>query len=410
MAHSFDHPHDSDDRLSEPDAEALDALVEAGFDASAVPESLRARAERILLMMSMFEAGEASQSSTLVQRTMDAIVFQEAELSVDDQEALDAMVAAGYQTQRVSASLRPRAERIEAMMQLVTTLPVESAGTVSLVARTHAMIRATPMKSSEPANVVGRVGFGRLADLFSVAAAAVLGVSVLWPVLSAWKTHSMKVNCGSNMATVAGAMGAYAGDFRAQLPMATASLAGPTWWDVGSGPGRSNSANLYQLPKLQYAKLSDLACPGNPAADTRCECDRAQDWSCDDQVSYSYHVMFSSVKPQWGERAGSMPMVVLADKSPVVARSRMHQAVNPLENSRNHGGDGQWTLRTDGSGAWLHSPQVGEDNIWMPAVVDRVVTVAKREMNRTGANMARVEFMLSGQELSTERGNTFVGP
>ena len=103
-------------------------------------------------------------------------------------------------------------------------------------------------------------------------------------------------------------------------------------------------------------------------------------------------------------------MVVLADKSPVVARSRLGQAVNPLENSPNHGGDGQWTVRTDGSGAWLVSPQNGEDNIWMPAAIDRGIARVREELRRTGVRAARVDFMLLGNELQTEPGNTFVGP
>lgn len=93
-----------------------------------------------------------------------------------------------------------------------------------------------------------------------------------------------------------------------------------------------------------------MACPGNPSADQRCSCEGGEDdWSSASEVSYSYQAMFSKIKPQWGELSASGPMVVLADKSPVVARSRLGQAVNPLENSPNHGGDGQWTVRTDGS-------------------------------------------------------------
>jgi hypothetical protein len=221
----------------------------------------------------------------------------------------------------------------------------------------------------------------------------------------------MKMTCAGNMATVAGAMSSYASDYREQLPVASASLAGPTWWDVGNGPGRSNSANLFQLPRLHYATLRAFACPGNPAAERSCRCDASQgDWSCHEEVSYSYHVMFSKVKPQWGELHGDMPMVVLADKSPVVARSRMGQAVNPLENSPNHGGDGQWAMRSDGSGAWLSSPQNGDDNIWMPAVVDHALADARSELRRSGGRVARMEFRLRGDELPTERGNTFVGP
>jgi hypothetical protein len=419
--HSFD-------RLSGDDAAALDAFVDAGFELSQVPEAMRPRAQRVAQLLGLLDCPVAQTvapeaSSSLCARTLRSIELAkvagavqastvDAVLSVDDEEALDALVAAGYRADRVNSALRERAVQLEAIGAMLTAADPSSHGSADLAARTLNRIKASPvMTPSESGGVVGRIGVGRLADLFSIAAAAVLGVSVLWPVLSAWRHHSTKTLCGSNMATVAGAMGTYANDYRSQMPVATASLLGPTWWDVGTSPGRSNSANLFQLPKLKYTKLNDLACPGNPSADQRCACEgREDDWSCASEVSYSYQVMFSKIKPQWGELSASGPMVVLADKSPVVARSRLGQAVNPLENSPNHGGDGQWTVRTDGSGAWLVSPQNGEDNIWMPAAIDRGIARVREELRRTGVRAARVDFMLLGNELQTEPGNTFVGP
>lgn len=406
-------------RLSPADELAFDALIDAGFDLSLVPDSLRERAESIALVMGL-AAGEDSAGSidaSLTDRTLSVIAASdrrageraEQTLCAADEEALDALVAAGFRDDRVNGTLRERARGLLHLGDLVTSPREGERVSPELVDRTLARIAATEMEPPMP--VAGRLVFRRVADVLSMAAAGLLGVSVLWPVLTAWRHHSMKVTCGGNMAAVAGAMSSYASDYREQLPVASASLAGPTWWDVGNGPGRSNSANLFQLPRLHYAKLQDFACPGNPAAQRNCSCEATQgDWSCHDEVSYSYHVMFSKVKPQWGERHGDMPMVVLADKSPVVARSRLGQAVNPMENSPNHGGDGQWVVRSDGSGAWMASPQNGDDNIWMPAVVDHALEQARVEMRRSGARVAKMEFRLRGNELPTERGNTFVGP
>jgi hypothetical protein len=426
-----DQPDQNEARLSAADAAALDAFLEAGFDLSKVPADQQVRAQRVAVLMGLLDTPVNAdlRSPQLAARTLRAIDLSrvagssvaaprshddpdQVTLSVDDEEALDALVAAGFRTDRVNSSLRPRAVQLEAIGALLTAAPSHvRPASADLAARTFDRIRQTNVSRPVESPVAGRIGFGRLADFFSMAAAVVLGVSVLWPVLSAWRNHSTKTLCGTNMGTVAAAMGSYANDYRSQMPVATASLLGPTWWDVGTTPGRSNSANLFQLPKLQYTKLSDLACPGNPSADRRCSCEGSQDdWSCASEVSYSYQVMFSKIKPQWGERSGSVPMVVLADKSPVVARSRLGQAVNPLENSPNHRGDGQWAVRSDGSGAWLASPQVGDDNIWMPGFIDRGIAAVREELRRTGAYAARVDFMLNGSELPTEPGNTFVGP
>ncbi len=412
-------PRNDEPRLSALDELAFDALIDAGFDLSMVPDSLRERAGAIADLMGL-AAGDGMAvdvDSTLVDRTLASIAQAdrlsgsraEAMLVAADEEALDALAAANFHVDGVNATLRERAGVLMRVGALVTAPREGERCSRDLTDRTLARIAATAMEPPAPA--VGRPVFRRMADVLSMAAAGLLAASVLWPVLTSWRHQSMKMTCGNNMATVAGAMSTYATDYREQLPVASASLAGPTWWDVGNGPGRSNSANLFQLPRLRYATLRDFACPGNPASERSCRCDASQgDWSCHAEVSYSYHVMFSSVKPQWGERHGDTPMVVLADKSPVVARSRLGQAVNPLENSPNHGGDGQWVMRSDGSGAWLSSPQNGDDNIWMPAVVDHALADARAEMRRSGARVARMEFRLRGDELPTERGNTFVGP
>lgn len=415
----FTNPKGSEARLSSDDDAALDALIDADFDVARVPDSLRDRAAAIARVMGL-AAGEGMTRQVdpaLTERTLAAIASVdrrsgtrfEPVLVAADEEALDALVAANFRVEGVNATLRERAQGLMWLGDLVTAPREGERVSPDLAERTLARIAATEMEPPVP--VAGRPIFRRMADVLSMAAAGLLGVSVLWPVLTAWRHQSMKMTCGGNMATVAGAMSSYATDYREQLPAATASLAGPTWWDVGNGPGRSNSANLFQLPRLHYATLRAFACPGNPAAERSCRCDASQgDWSCHEEVSYSYQVMFSKVKPQWGELHGDMPMVVLADKSPVVARSRLGQPVNPLENSPNHGGDGQWAMRSDGSGAWLSSPQHGDDNIWMPAAVDRALADARSELRRSGARVARMEFRLRGDELPTERGNTFVGP
>lgn len=433
--------HHTQSRLALQDCEALDALVQAGFDLRLLPDAMKQRASKLADLLDVacscpgvshcdqrtakVLAAVASLSQSSAQSSEVANSTRQAPsppdvLSWEDEEAVDAYVMAGYRVERVSSSLRGRAVKAAALGQLLTAT-IDVTPSALLIERTLARVQATSIArpSASDASIAGRIGGLRLADVFSMAAVAVLGVSVMWPVLASLRNQSMRAVCGSNMQTMANAMGVYAGDYRGAMPVATASLAGATWWDVGSGPARSNSANLFQLPKLHYASLAQMACPGNPTASKGCESLGRDDWGCPKEVSYSYQVMFGAQRPGWGERnsygegggaASSGAMVVLADKSPVVARALAKQRLNPEENSPNHGGDGQWVVRADGSAAWLQSPLVKEDNIWLPCSADRAVAVAKSRMKATGASAAIVELTLLGNEVTVQRGNTFVGP
>jgi len=405
--------------LSAKDCEAMDALMENDFDCQRVPEALRERATRLAAMIEVVcECPGLHCPGDLTDRTLATVVRARAAmpltLSWQDEEAVDAYVMAGYRVEGVSGSLRERAQQLASIGALLTHLPPVTASD-SLIDRTLRAVQSTAMvePAAAESGVVGRIGGFRLADMLSMAAVAVLGVSVLWPVLSSVRNQSMRGVCGSNMQAMAGAMGVYASDYRDAMPVATASVGGATWWDVGTSPERSNSANLFQLPKLRYASLAQMACPGNPAANRSCRDSGLADWGCAEEVSYSYQVMFSPQPPGWGERSSlSQPgsMVVLADKSPVIARARAKQRINPNENSPNHGGDGEWVVRSDGSAAWLESPFVGSDNIWLPCFVDDAVSVSSAKLKELGAVAGVLEITILGNEVPRRRGNTFVGP
>ena len=438
--------HDTHDTLCNASQRAVDSLVDSSMDIGAVPAQDRPRAAKASSLFKLAcDSGKHSPcSDSLIDRTLArvtaaraGVIGPRAEPSVehaspdedvylipDDEEAVDAFVAAGYRADRVNSSLRPRAAVLEAIVGLLTGEAsragdagghhhdaVQHPSSQLLVERTLAAVRSTTMAAPPvDSGVAGRIGGMRLADVFSLAAALILGVSVMWPVLMSMRTRSMKAACGANMATVASAMGSYAGDYREALPQATASFGGPTWWDVGTTPERSNSANLFQLPKQGYAKLKDLACPGNASACKGGACDEKTDWDCSKQVSYSYHVMFgpATQRPRWGQRSANVPMVVLADKSPVIARAMAREVINPLENSPNHGGDGQWGMATDGSAMWLTSPQRGDDNIWLPGSIDETIKLAKLEMKRVGAT--RGVLKIKGNEVPSSSEDMFVGP
>src|SRR5690606_33034858 len=143
-----------------------------------------------------------------------------------------------------------------------------------------------------------RRGLGvRLADLASVAAVVLIGAGLVLPVLSAVREQARRAACLTNLGSTASAMSSYAHSNRDSLPMATASLGGGHWWDVGS-PRSSNSANLYTLARDGYVTLATLACPGNPSAPTRVPSPDARDWRRLEEISYSYQIMFGP-RPAW---------------------------------------------------------------------------------------------------------------
>jgi hypothetical protein len=240
--------------------------------------------------------------------------------------------------------------------------------------------------------------------------------------MSTMRSYAQKSDCASNFAGVASAMGQYTSDNRDQFPMATASFGG-SWLDVGSRPDRSNSANLFTLARTKYVPLKTLACEGNPMA-AREAAPGAMDWERLPQVSYSYYIMFGDAKPN----ATSNPStIIMADRSPVVLRSANEDAIPfPEENSPNHRGEGQWTLRIDGSAQWLTSPQVGPDNIWLNGDQERVWDLIRphlpeiRRMLPKDAKQFIITVeglpkgtggaLLRGTEMPSSATDTFLGP
>ncbi len=390
------------------DAEAVDALVEAGFDVARVPEALRARARHAAALFDLAGGPAAAVNKTLTDVTMARLVRladhdEEAALSAEDAEALDALVAADFRVGKVPGALRNRAEKIDAMARLVAESGPAAVNAL-LIERTVRKVAAT---QRGPAERPVRAGGLRLADLVSVAAVLLMGLAVVWPVLSTVRAHSQRSDCAANFGGIASAMSSYMGDYRDQMPMATASFGG-SWLNVGSTPERSNSSNLFTMARTGYTPLDTLACAGNPVA-ARGECGKdALDWKSLPEVSYSYYIMFGPAKPS---PMTSPRTIVLADRSPVALRAANGQGVPyPEENSPNHAGRGQWGLRLDGSAAWLTSPLDGSDNLWLNAeqqvVWDTIVKPRLPEIRRMFPK-GDVVIEVSGVKRSLMQGNEF---
>ncbi|GIW74235.1 MAG: hypothetical protein KatS3mg103_0757 [Phycisphaerales bacterium] len=213
--------------------------------------------------------------------------------------------------------------------------------------------------------MVGRI---RLADVLSVAAVLVVGVSVIWPMLASMRDAHLRAISATRLATAGNAMAAYAASYGG-LPQAGPSLAGDPWWEVGQNPAHSNSANLFTLVRDGFVELAQLASPANPHAPTSLTSDQSSDWNSLDEVSFSYHNMFGVRPAAVRIDAGT---ALLADRSPIVPASRRGQAARADANSPNFAGRGQHVLFGDGSVRWLTSPVLpGGDNIWLPGSVER---------------------------------------
>lgn len=401
-----------EDRLTARSAEALDALVEAGFDPARVAGDLRAEAARAASILSSLNTPVGAGDRALIDVTFARILSRsgrlpvgagEAALGGDDEAAVDSWIMSGYDSARVPGALRERARRLDAMADAVTSMELDGAESEELITRTLARVDAEADREREDLSIVTayerrRLTTGvRLADLMSVAAVLLIAGSIVWPVLTSMREQGRRALCQNNLGATAVAMSSYAGSHRDSLPMATASLGGGTWWNVGGDQPQSNSANLYELTRDRYLPLARLACPGNPLAPTAAAAPEARDWRRLEEVSYSYQIMFGREKPRWnGPKA-----VVLADRSPVVLRAIHGERFDPAADSPNHRSAGQHVLWNDGSVQWMKSPVMENgDNIWLPREVERVV----RQLNSPDGAMLR------GTETPAAADDTFLGP
>ncbi len=408
------------------DAGAVDALSESGLDPARTRAEHRERAGKIARLLGLLGRGGPVADRSLGDVTFARVMHLRGvkagahaapsreiggpgawpsaiELSPKDDEALESWVMHGFDAERVASSLRPRARRHEALAALATGARAGVAAPSDLVGGTLARIEAEIGRQRDTLSFEGalqrrRRGM-RMADLLSVAAVLVIGAAVVWPVLGAMREQGRRTVCRANLFNTAAAMASYAGSNRDSLPMATASLGGGQWWDVGSQDGHANSANLYTLVRDGYTTLADLACPGNPHA-ARGECDRiARDWRTIEEVSYSMQLVYGPQRRTW-DAANAQP--VLADRSPVVLAAIRRQLIDPLANAPNHGAQGQCVLYTDGSVRWFRSPVLPNgDNIWLPRAVENRIEEIGRQLPPGS---------LSGRELPDGADDTVLGP
>jgi len=427
-AHEPEQPDQFSDEgsLHPQDADALDSLVHAAFRIERVEPDKRPVAQVLAGLLSLLDRGPSHgrDDGGLIDLTMARIArarhlasqsAPDVSLSPSDDDALESLVSAGYDPQRVTPAIRARAAKAASLLGLLaapippeqSTIQEGSQATPLLVDRTLARVQraieeheeSMALTSSDRRDGGGRWAF-RLQDLISVAALLLVAASLIGPMLIGLRESNRRLACGANMQAAGVAFGQYGNDSKGMLPIATSSKAGNPWWFVGQGAERSNSANLYVLNRANFTTVEKLACCGNPNAPKQAPTD-AVDWGSLNEVSYSYQCQFAAHRSSW---KGGTRVVILSDASPVVRRAVRGEIIYPFENSPNHGGTGQNVLFNDGSGEWLKTPVVEtgrSDNIWLPRRIE--CEIAKL----TRPNHAEA---LKGNESPDAEDDSFVGP
>ena len=201
----------------------------------------------------------------------------------------------------------------------------------------------------------------RMPDFITVAAVILIGVGILWPTLSVVRQKSMDDACANNMRQVGMGLSNYAADNNGAIPMARAGIGGfgglgatGASWDTVP-----NALNFRPLIEGGYCEHHHLNCPGHE----------------EDQIgpSYSYRWQNPQAPVQW--HAGrSTP--VFADRNPVIDAVRNGRVIAVISGSINHGGRGQNVLINDGQVIWLKEPVFvssgRRDNIWLPNGVEEL--------------------------------------
>jgi len=423
-------------RLGPHDTEALDALAADGFTK---PPTTPREEQIVKLLRTLDHESSAEVTARTRQRdvrvgvTMARVarLTQQAgsaraeaethhdELSMLDQDAIDAFVLAGYRANKVPSTLAERARAAEGLGALLECgLGGAASGRADRIEATLAAVQQSRMRLRPTETVRATRGGMRWSDLISVAAILMIGASIVWPLSASARASAQQTACAGNLASIAEALGLYAGNNREAMPVAPNGWGGwdsprdARWWSVGR-PG-SNSANLFRLASLGYTKLGAMACAGNPHAvrdlDDGDPAHQFSDWADLHQVSYSFQIRVPEPGAQFAWRGERGPAILLADRSPVVLRAVQNQVIFPMQNSPNHDGRGQNVLKSDGSVAWLDTPiDVSDDpkgnNIWLPSQIEELIRAAEAQMS-TGQRMEPIK----GREVPGSPRDTFLGP
>lgn len=289
-----------------------------------------------------------------------------ATLNDADAAAVDALIEAEFELDRVPEAMRPRAAAAMKFFRRLEAVPGADADDASLEALVDAtLLRIDRHEESESE----RFSFSRqeeihgitrarlrFSDFVGVAAIAILAVSIAIPLMSHVRTNRGIAACGDGMRSLGGGFAAFANDHEGNMPFAASLVPG---LDFGSGrfPTPSGYRHGDQLRALaEGGYCSDATCLGCPNHPTP-------------GGTYSFRVPANAAEL----KMDLVPMlVIVGDRNPVIELVFGGERVRVEMCSPEHGDRGQNVMRGDGSVEFLRDPRVnggGErpDNIWLPA-------------------------------------------
>lgn len=278
-------------------------------------------------------------------------------LESKDAEAVDALLEAAFDLERVPEPLRPRAAAAAKVFARLEALP-DAAGDADLDALADATLLRIEREEAlrESAMRIETRSFARqrlrIADFVGVAAVLILAISIAVPLTNHVRTSRGIEACGNGLRTFGGAMSAFANDHGGLMPFNASLLPDFTGQYPTDGVYRHGD-HLKSLVDEGYCDdASCMGCPNHPTSGG----------------TWSYRVPANAE----GRRLDLRPrMVVVADRNPVIELVLGGQRVRVEMCSPEHGDRGQNVLRGDGSTEFLRratveSPDGRRDNIWLP--------------------------------------------
>lgn len=286
-------------------------------------------------------------------------------LTETDAAAVDALIEAEFELDRVPEAMRPRAAAVLAVFRRLEAVPGADSDDVSLDSLVDATLlridrhedeRAARLSYREHAEgqTVSRARL-RFADFVGVAAIAILAVSIAIPLMNHVRTSRGIAACGEGMRSLGGGFAAFANDHQGNMPFAASLVPG---LDFGSGRfpmpnGYRHGDQLRALVDEGYCDSATcLGCPNHPTPGG----------------TYSFRVPANAAEL----RMDLVPaLVIVGDRNPVIELVLGGKRVQVEMCSPEHGDRGQNVMRGDGSVAFLRDPRLnggGErlDNIWLP--------------------------------------------
>ncbi|NQU76033.1 MAG: hypothetical protein HQ546_06965 [Planctomycetes bacterium] len=241
-----------------------------------------------------------------------------------------------------------------------TTAAVESA------ARTRALLEA---EAAQRRPIYRSATFG-LKELWVAAALLFLVAIILLPSFRHAGKLAMDQACQAQTGQIGAALTKYANDHNDILPALSAEDA--AWLPDGPASVRySNSRNLWNLVRSQYAKVDVFQCPADGSRHTieTAKMTAMPDFPAREFIGYSYHNGVNSRPLRLSGTVAKVAsaMAILADRTPVFAGGRFNRDQLDCANSSNHSRRGQAVLFLDMHTAWANCAKVGfdGDNIWL---------------------------------------------